>query len=71
VNGEYVLNPTFEQIEKSQLEIVVAGTAEGFTMVEGGANEASEDIMLGRKRKTRYEKPRKPKKLSYEFYHFK
>ena len=47
VNGEYVLNPTFEQIEKSQLEIVVAGTAEGFTMVEGGANEASEDIMLG------------------------
>src|SRR5574344_366398 len=37
VNGEYVLNPTFEQIEKSQLEIVVAGTAEGFTMVEGGA----------------------------------
>src|SRR5574344_362415 len=47
VNGEYVLHPTFEQIEKSQLEIVVAGTAEGFTMVEGGANEASEDIMLG------------------------
>src|SRR5574344_306958 len=47
VNGEYVLNPTFEQIEKSQLEIVVAGTAEGFTMVEGGANEVSEDVMLG------------------------
>ncbi|MBQ9494497.1 MAG: polyribonucleotide nucleotidyltransferase [Treponema sp.] len=47
LNGEYVINPTFAQIEKAQLEIVVAGTAEGFTMVEGGANEASEDVMLG------------------------
>ena len=47
VNGEYVLNPTYEQSEKAQLEIVVAGTADGFTMVEGGANEVTEDIMLG------------------------
>ena len=47
LNGEYVLNPTYEQIEKSQLEIVVAGTKDGFTMVEGGANEAGEDVMLG------------------------
>ena len=47
LNGEYVVNPTFAQIEKADLEIVVAGTAEGFTMVEGGANEASEDVMLG------------------------
>ena len=47
VNGEYVLNPTYEQIENSQLEIVVAGTADGFTMVEGGAKEVSEDVMLG------------------------
>lgn len=47
VDGEYVLNPTYEQIEKSSLEIVVAGTADGFTMVEGGAQEVSEEIMLG------------------------
>ena len=37
----------FQQQEKAQLEIVVAGTKDGFTMVEGGANEVSEDIMLG------------------------
>ena len=47
LNGEYIINPTFEQIEKGDLEIVVAGTKDGFTMVEGGANEVSEDIMLG------------------------
>ncbi len=47
VNGDYVLNPTYEQIEKGDLEIVVAGTKDGFTMVEGGANEVSEELMLG------------------------
>lgn len=47
LDGEYVVNPSLEQQEKSELEIVVAGTADGFTMVEGGANEAGEDIMLG------------------------
>ncbi len=47
LDGEYVINPTFAQIEKAELEIVVAGTADGFTMVEGGAREASEDVMLG------------------------
>lgn len=47
LDGQYVINPTFEQIEKSEMEIVVAGTAEGFTMVEGGAKEVSEEIMLG------------------------
>ena len=47
INGEYVLNPTYEQIEKGDMEIVVAGTADGFTMVEGGANEVSEEVMLG------------------------
>ncbi len=47
LNGEYIINPTFEQIEKGELEIVVAGTKDGFTMVEGGANEVSEEVMLG------------------------
>jgi len=47
IDGEYVINPTFQQQEKAQLEIVVAGTKDGFTMVEGGANEVSEEVMLG------------------------
>jgi polyribonucleotide nucleotidyltransferase len=47
VNGEYVINPTYDQIVAAKLEIVVAGTAEGITMVEGDALEASEEEMLG------------------------
>lgn len=47
IDGGYVLNPNYEQIEKSDLEIIVAGTKDGFTMVEGGAKEVSEEIMLG------------------------
>ena len=43
---EYVINPTFDQIETSSLDIVVAGTLEGITMVEGGAKEVSEETML-------------------------
>ena len=46
VDGELVVNPTFKQIEKSTLEIVVAGTRDGITMVEGGAKEVSEDLMI-------------------------
>ncbi len=47
VDGQYVLNPTYEQQEKSEIEIVVAGTKDGFTMVEGSSNEVSEELMLG------------------------
>ncbi|MCL2208597.1 MAG: polyribonucleotide nucleotidyltransferase [Treponema sp.] len=46
VNGELVVNPTYEQIEKSTMEIVVAGTKGGITMVEGGAKEVSEELMI-------------------------
>ena len=46
VDGELVVNPTYEQIEKSTLEIMVAGTKDGITMVEGGAKEVSEDLMI-------------------------
>ncbi len=46
VDEEYVVNPTHDQIKKSKLEIVVAGTSEGITMVEGHASEASEEEML-------------------------
>jgi len=45
-NGELIVNPTYEQIEKSTMEIVVAGTKDGITMVEGGAKEVSEEIMI-------------------------
>ncbi len=47
VDGVYVVNPTYDQIEKSTLEIVVAGSEAGITMVEGGADEVSEETMIG------------------------
>ena len=46
VNGEFVVYPTFQQIEESEMDIVVAGTEKGITMVEGGASELSEETML-------------------------
>jgi len=46
IDGEYVINPTFQQIENADLDIVVAGTRDGITMVEGGAHEVSEQNML-------------------------
>ncbi|MDR0443819.1 MAG: polyribonucleotide nucleotidyltransferase [Treponema sp.] len=46
VDGELIVNPTYEQIEKSTLEIVVAGSKDGITMVEGGAKEVSEELMI-------------------------
>ena len=47
VNGEYVLNPTFAEMEESTLDLIVAGTREGVLMVESEAQELSEEIMLG------------------------
>ncbi len=47
INGEYVVNPTVEQQESSDLHIVVAGTSEAILMVEAGANEVSEEVVLG------------------------
>jgi polyribonucleotide nucleotidyltransferase len=46
VDGQLVVNPTYAEIEKSTLEIMVAGTQEGITMVEGGAKEVGEDLMI-------------------------
>lgn len=46
VNGEMVINPTFSQMNESQLDIVVAGGKDGICMVEGGAQEVSEEQML-------------------------
>ena len=46
-DGQYLLNPTREQMQTSELELVLAGTAEGVLMVESEAQELSEDVMLG------------------------
>ncbi len=45
--GEYILNPTAEQLRTSKLDLVLAGTTEGVLMVESEAQELSEDVMLG------------------------
>ena len=47
VDGEYVINPDLEQKAKSAMHVYVSGTADAIMMVEAGANEVSEDIMLG------------------------
>lgn len=47
VNGEYVLNPTIEQQEQSDIDLTVAGTKKAINMVESGAKEVSEEDMLG------------------------
>ncbi len=46
VDGEYVLNPNVEQSAKSQMHLAVAGTADAVMMVEAGANELPEEIIL-------------------------
>ena len=46
INGQYVLNPTVEELKNSELELTVAGTKEGVLMVESEANELSEETML-------------------------
>lgn len=46
-NGAYILNPTISQIKTSDLELVVAGTADAVMMVESEAKELSEEQMLG------------------------
>jgi polyribonucleotide nucleotidyltransferase len=47
VDGQYVVNPTLDQLPNSQLDLIVAGTGEGVLMVESEAKELSEEIMLG------------------------
>ena len=46
VDGEFVINPTFEQVANADLEVVLAGTADSILMVEGEAEEISEADML-------------------------
>ena len=46
-DGEYILNPTTEEMQETELDLVVAGTRSGVLMVESEANQLPEDIMLG------------------------
>ncbi|WP_273183479.1 polyribonucleotide nucleotidyltransferase, partial [Hyphomonas adhaerens] len=46
-DGEYIINPSQMDLEESELDLVVAGTADAVMMVESQAKELSEDIMLG------------------------
>ena len=46
VDGEYVINPTLAQREKSQMSVTVDGTADKIVMIEAGANQIPEDVMF-------------------------
>ena len=46
VNGEFVINPTFEERRNSRLDLIVAGTKDAIVMVEAGAKEVSEEEMV-------------------------
>lgn len=46
INGELILNPTFAQLEESEMDIIITGTATDVVMVEGEAQEVSEEVMV-------------------------
>jgi polyribonucleotide nucleotidyltransferase len=46
VDGQYIINPTYEQRRKSRLDLVIAGSTEGLVMVEAGAKEVSEEEVV-------------------------
>lgn len=46
IDGQFIVNPTLEQREKSEMHLIVSGTKDAIMMVEAGANEVPEDVML-------------------------
>ena len=46
IEGRYIVNPTYDEVRDSRLNLIVAGTEEAIVMVEAGAKEVSEEIML-------------------------
>src|SRR5687768_5017755 len=46
IDGEYLINPTYEERKRSQLDLIVAGHRDAIVMVEAGAKEVAEDVML-------------------------
>ena len=47
INGEYVIDPTFEQMKNADMDIMVGASKENIMMVEGEMNEVSEQDLLG------------------------
>ena len=47
VEDELIINPTFEMLEESSLDLIVAGTSTAIAMVEAGAKEVEEELILG------------------------
>ena len=46
IEGRYIVNPTYDEVRESRLNLIVAGTEEAINMVEAGAQEVSEEIMV-------------------------
>ena len=46
IDGEFIINPTFEQIDESSLDLIVAGSKDGVMMMEAGGNELDEDLVF-------------------------
>ena len=46
IDGRYIVNPTYDEMRESRLNLIVAGTEEAIVMVEAGAQEVSEEIMV-------------------------
>lgn len=46
IDGRYIINPTYDEVRESSLNLIVAGTEEAIVMVEGGASEVSEEVMI-------------------------
>src|SRR5919109_2454194 len=46
IEGRYIVNPTYDEVRESRLNLIVAGTEEAIVMVEAGAHEVSEEIMV-------------------------
>src|SRR4030095_13330567 len=46
IDGRYIVNPTYDEVRESRLNLIVAGTEEAIVMVEAGATEVSEEIMV-------------------------
>lgn len=46
IDGQFIVNPTFEQVEESELDLVLAGTREAVSMVEADADEIPDDVMV-------------------------
>src|SRR5258705_6683543 len=46
IDGRYIVNPTYDEVRESRLNLIVAGTEEAIVMVEAGAKEVSEEIMV-------------------------